>query len=77
MTKKREVNIEYYDNGNIKYVEHKTDGMLNGSRVSWREDGTKEFEQTWTDGQPNGYFYEWDEDGELVMEELCDENWNS
>jgi antitoxin component YwqK of YwqJK toxin-antitoxin module len=75
MIKEREVKREYWDNGNLKCEEHWMFGTLNGSRVSWYEDGSKQFEQTWTDGQPNGYFYEWDECGELIMEKLCDENW--
>jgi antitoxin component YwqK of YwqJK toxin-antitoxin module len=75
MTKNREVKVEYWDNGNTKFIEHYMYGTLNGSRVIYYEDGTKEFEQTWTDGQPNGYFYAWNETGELIMEKLCDENW--
>ena len=63
MKQNKEVEVEYYDNGNKKYETYYKDGKKDGVSTVWYDDGTKESERHYKDGEENGVFTHWHDDG--------------
>jgi antitoxin component YwqK of YwqJK toxin-antitoxin module len=51
MTKKEEVNVDYWDNGNKKIETHFKNGKPDGLTTGWYESGEKEHEIYFEEGE--------------------------
>ena len=61
--------VEFYDNGQLKFVKNKNeDGEIDGLYISWYGNGQKDFERTYKDGYHHGFWIRWYPNGQKQKE---------
>ena len=66
---KKNCEVEFYKNGQLKFVQNKNeDGKEDGLLISWYENGQKHSEGTWKDGEFVGLSTVWYENGQKKSE---------
>lgn len=63
--KKREVEYEYYSNGNVKVSVEKIDGYYDGTYTEYFENGNQKYHEEWSKGKRNGIFKSYYYSGKL------------
>jgi len=58
--------VEYYENGNIRWKCNYLNGKLNGEVIYYYLNGNKEKQGSFINGIKNGWFYHWYIDGKLA-----------